>query len=136
MENYRFIEKIGRGTHGSVYLLKSQEGNSRVVCKSMPSKYKTHANNEIDILNKMNHRRVVKIIESMEIKSSVFIILEYANFGSLEKMIEYFSRQTLRPGTGLAWSLLSQLSDALYYMHSKKILHRDIKPANILVNKF
>ncbi|KAI4292999.1 NIMA (never in mitosis gene a)-related kinase 6 [Pancytospora philotis] len=138
MENYRFIEKIGRGTHGTAYLLKSHEKSSNrlVVCKSVLEKYHGHAHREISILGQLNHRRVVRKLDDVVVNGSVYIILEYANYGTLENMIHYFQRTRARPGPGLGWSILSQVSDALYYIHSKRVIHRDIKPANILVNKF
>ncbi len=137
MENYKFIEKLGRGTHGTVYLLQiNGEEDKFVVCKSVLAKYKIHGRREVEILKSLSHRRIVKLLDSMEIKRSMFIILEYANYGTVEKMISYFSKNGIKPKTSLAWSVLSQISDALYYLHSKKIIHRDIKPANILINKF
>lgn len=136
MENYKFIEKLGRGTHGTVYLLKSYDEDKYVVCKSVMEKYCIHAQKEINILSKFNHRRIVRLFDSVYVNTSIFIILEYANYGTLEKMIQYFTRNNVRPSTSLAWSAISQISDALYYLHSKKIIHRDIKPANILINKF
>lgn len=137
MENYKFIEKLGRGTHGTVYLLQiNGEEDKFVVCKSVLAKYKIHGRREVEILKSLSHRRIVKLLDSMEIKRSMFIILEYANYGTVEKMISYFSKNGIKPKTSLAWSVLSQISDALYYLHSKRIIHRDIKPANILINKF
>ncbi|KAI5170431.1 hypothetical protein PAEPH01_1421 [Pancytospora epiphaga] len=136
MENYRFIEKIGRGTHGTAYLLRSEEDSRYVVCKSVIDKYLSHAHKEISILGQLNHKRVIRKIDNIQMNGSIFIILEYANYGTLERMIQYFSRGKTGPGACLGWSVLSQISDALYYIHSKKIIHRDIKPANILVNKF
>lgn len=137
MENYKFIEKLGRGTHGTVYLLKvHSENNKYVVCKSVMPKYTLHAEREIDILSKLNHRRIVRFLDSMQVDNSIFIIMEYVNYGTLEKMICYFSKSNVRPKLSLAWSAFSQIADALYYLHSKRIIHRDIKPANILINKF
>lgn len=136
MDNYTFIEKIGKGTHGTVYLLKSLDENRLVVCKSITGKYKNHAYREISILSKLNHRRVVAMLDSMVIKDSIYIMLEYINYGSVESMIEFFIKCNIRPTSSLGWNLLSQMSDALYYLHSKKIIHRDIKPSNILISRF
>jgi serine/threonine protein kinase len=136
MENYRFIEKIGSGTHGTAYLLQSQNDNKYVVCKSVIQKHFKHAHKEISILSKLNHRKVVKMIDNIQVKESIYIILEYANYGTLETMISYFAKYKYKCNLTLMWSILSQITDALYYLHSKKIIHRDIKPSNILINKF
>lgn len=136
MDNYKFIEKIGRGSHGTAYLLRSQEDNKYVVCKSVIEKHEKHAQKEISILSKLMHRRIVKMIDSFRLNGSIFIILEYANYGTLESMISYFIKCKLQPHSNLLWSILSQVSDALYFLHSRKVIHRDIKPSNILINKF
>lgn len=136
MDNYQFLEKIGSGSHGTVYLLKSEDTDKFVVCKSFVSKYKTHAHREIAILEKIRHRRIVNMIESIIYKDSIYLILEYINFGSLDSMIQFFIKNNTTPSNSLAWSLLSQISDVLNYLHSKKIIHRDIKPSNILIGRF
>lgn len=134
MEDYRFVEKIGRGTHGTAYLLKSHDGY--VVCKSVIAKHLGRARQEIAVLSRLSHRRVVRKLDSIQTNGSMFIILEYANYGTLEKMMQYFVRGGVVPGAALGWSLISQISDALYYVHSRRIVHRDVKPANILINRF
>ncbi|ORD96312.1 SEPA [Hepatospora eriocheir] len=135
MENYKFIEKIGRGTHGTAYLLKSYLDNKLVVCKSISSKYAKHANREINILKRCKHKRVIRMIDFIKVSDSMYIILEYANCGTLDSMIKYYVKSAKKPPTGLVWSAISQISDALYYLHSNSIIHRDIKPANILICK-
>lgn len=57
------------------------------------------------------------------------IIMEYIDGITLEVFLE----SSVRSASHLAYSLLSQLRDALSYMHSKQIVHRDLKPSNIMV---
>lgn len=136
MDNYQFLEKIGSGSHGTVYLLKSEESEKFVVCKTFIPKFKMHAQREIAILEKITHRRIVTMIESISHKDSIYIILEYINFGSLDSMIQFFIKNNTTPSNSLGWSVLSQMADVLYYLQSKKIIHRDLKPSNILISRF
>ena len=56
------------------------------------------------------------------------IVLEYIDGETLQSLID---KKNLT--TTLAQKLISQLMDALEYMHSKQIIHRDLKPSNIMV---
>lgn len=133
MEKYKFIEKLGRGTHGTVYLLESPD-NKQLVCKSVVEKHLKHAKREVSILSTLSHKRIIKLVEFVQSKGSSFIILEYANRGTLETVISFFIQKNRKATNFLLWSVFSQVAEGLEYLHSKSIIHRDIKPSNILIN--
>lgn len=56
------------------------------------------------------------------------IVMEYIDGDSLQTLIEkkLLTRE-------LAHKIISQLIEALEYMHHKQIIHRDLKPSNIMV---
>ena len=56
------------------------------------------------------------------------IVMEQVDGDTLQTLIE-----NKKLSRDLAIRIVSQLMDALAYMHSKQITHRDIKPANIMV---
>ncbi|TBU08215.1 protein kinase [Hamiltosporidium magnivora] len=136
MENYRFLEKIGRGTHGTVYLLES-EGykNKYVVCKSVGFKHKKYAIKEINILSKLSHKRIIKLLDAIIKEPYVFIILEYSNYGNLSTFIRFYKQSECNIPYDLIWSAFAQITDGLNFLHKNNIIHRDIKPSNILVNQ-
>lgn len=57
------------------------------------------------------------------------IVMEYVDGVTLEQFLESMAKDT----SHVVYRLLSQLRDALSYMHSKQIVHRDLKPSNIMV---
>jgi serine/threonine protein kinase len=138
MEKYKFVEKIGTGSHGTVYLLEAMDpGKTRkVVCKSVLGKFKKQAEREVRLLSSLSHKRIIGIAEAVLDRASTFIILEYANYGNLESAIRYLAQNGRRATNYLIWSVLAQISDALLYLHNSRIIHRDIKPSNILINRF
>lgn len=134
MEDMRFITKLGRGAHGSVYLFENEDVEL-VACKSVDKKFKKHAKREVGILKRVSHRNIVGYLRDITFKENLMIFMEFANYGTLETLISFFKKNRLRVKNWLAWSAFTQVLDALSYLHSKNIVHRDIKPSNILLNK-
>ena len=66
-----------------------------------------------------------------------FAMERFAGMGYMMEQVDGDTLQTLidekRLSSELAFRIVSQMMDALDYMHSKQIIHRDIKPANIMV---
>lgn len=134
MDNYTFIEKIGHGTHGTVYLLKKK--NHIVVCKSIPEKHFKYANREIDLLSSITHKKIIKILDHYINDGCYCIILEYANSGTVFDIIQANKRNYSNlDDDKMVWDIASQLIDAISYLHDNYIIHRDIKPSNVLVNR-
>ncbi|ORD94432.1 MKK2 [Enterospora canceri] len=75
------------------------------------------------------------MLENIKVKNGTYIILEYANHGTLESLIRYFKKSGSAINSRLIWSVAAQVLDGLRHLHSLNIIHRDIKPANILINQ-
>ena len=56
------------------------------------------------------------------------IIMEYVDGVSLR---EYLEQKRISDSLAIKW--ITELCDALKYLHSKQIIHRDLKPENILI---
>lgn len=74
MEKYKFIEKLGRGSHGTVYLLEDiTNKTNKVVCKSVVEKHIKHAQKEVLILSLLSHKRIIKLEEFIQAKVQVLL---------------------------------------------------------------
>ena len=135
MKQYEFVNKIGKGTHGTIYLLKNNLTKNFLVCKSITIKFKKHATREINVLKNTEHRRIVKMTDILYVEKGIYILMEYANYGTIESMIKYFSKNKIKASYNLIWSIAARVLDGLKHLHGKGIIHRDIKPANILISK-
>lgn len=90
--------------------------------------------NELSILSKCIHPRIVQFLGAGKKGRSAYIIFEYMDNGNLE---EYISNIKLNNNQKL--KLMLEITIGLQYLHNRTpeiILHRDLKPANILINKY
>ncbi|QLL33352.1 hypothetical protein HG536_0E02630 [Torulaspora globosa] len=73
------------------------------------------------------HRNVVKLLDFFD----SYIILEYCSGGDLYEAIkgDLIPRKTRE-----ITHILTQIIEAIQYVHSKGIYHRDVKPENILIS--
>ncbi|XP_037956780.1 serine/threonine-protein kinase GD17699-like [Teleopsis dalmanni] len=125
--NYTIDCFIGKGGFGNVYkILKHSSGMEYALKVANKAKSK-NAHLEIDIMRRLNHRNIVKLIDSAEKYNKLFIILEFVRGASLLKIVH-----KVHVPEEQARLVLKELSEALSYLHSKNIIHRDVKANNIL----
>lgn len=84
--------------------------------------------NEIDILHRLDHPHVVKLVGCSTLESKdVYCIFPYYSRGDLLSVIHTLSfEQRLQ--------CFVQIASAVKYIHSQNVVHLDIKPDNILVS--
>ena len=134
LTKYQVIRKLGEGSYGVVYLVLNNVNNTRVTMKKIIKVKENEVDNlaiknEIDILRKLDHPNIVKIIEYYETAEAYYIITEFCEKGELYGYInhEYSERQLA--------VLFYQVFSGLCYLHDNNILHRDIKLENVLVSE-
>ena len=138
-DNYIIINKLGKGSFGSVYRVKHKiTGNIRAmkIIKNSSiinnnEKVKKKYLKEIQVLKELEHPNIIKIIEYYIDNKNHYIITELLNGGELYDSIVKFDKFNEQK----AAYIMKQILSALNYLHSKGIVHRDIKPENILVQK-
>jgi serine/threonine protein kinase len=74
----------------------------------------------------MQHRHIVKFEKNFEDAQNVYILLEMCNHKSMMELIKKRRRLT-EPECRY---YLSQVVDAVKYMHKERIIHRDLKLGN------
>ncbi|KAK5781677.1 hypothetical protein RI543_000863 [Arxiozyma heterogenica] len=82
---------------------------------------------EVDIQTKIGkHNNIVQLLDFFD----SYIILEYCTGGDLYEAIK---DDIVPRSTNAITHIISQILDAVEYVHNKHIYHRDIKPENILI---
>lgn len=136
LEFYKMIKLIGKGTYGKVYKAKHRLSNKFVAIKCIEKI--TLKNNimvdkifqEVNIWSQISQKNVIKLFEIFENSKFYFFVMEYVENGDLMTLL----RKELVINEKLIFVILSDILDALEYLHDQNILHRDVKLDNILLS--
>ena len=85
---------------------------------------------ETNLMQKLNHPNITKILEMFEDDKFILIIMEYINGGNLFS----FVKKRRKLSEKIAKFLFRQIILGIKHIHSKNIVHRDIKLENILID--
>ena len=91
--------------------------------------------NDITNLKSLNHSNIIKLIETVKTKKHYYTIKEYCNGGNLTTAIEKYAKKNGNSfSEDIIQHLVSQLIDAIKYIHENKIIARYITMDNILLH--
>lgn len=137
--DYKIINKIASGGMGIVYESRNPKNKSqKVAIKVIRDEFiendekRKRFMNESSIIDKIDNKNIVKVIERCESGDQLFIVMEYLEGETLNEKIE--KKGKLRIETVIRIAI--QLVSAVISIHKQGIIHRDITPDNImLINK-
>mmetsp|Transcript_28650 Transcript_28650/g.50961 ORF Transcript_28650/g.50961 Transcript_28650/m.50961 type:complete len:468 (-) Transcript_28650:1097-2500(-) len=131
--HYDLSQEIGSGGYGRVLLgTHKSSGETRAVKIIQKSRVKDYLTfqTEIEIMKKLDHPHIVRIIETYETEKICCLVMEYCEGGELFQVV--CDKKTLSESEAAGY--MRQLLSALAYCHSSKVCHRDLKPENILLS--
>jgi len=127
---------LGRGKFGNVYLGREKSTQAvialKVIFKRQVEKHDVlkQLREEVEIQARLKHPRVLRLYGYFHDEKRVYLVTELAPNGELFKLLQKEKRfdepQVAR------W--ISQIADALAFLHRHHVVHRDIKPENILLD--
>jgi len=142
LSKYEIGAELGKGAYAKVKLATNKITKEKFAIK-IYEKEKLNSNSkkscvykEIQILKKLKHKNIVKLIEVISTETQILIVQELIEGISLR---EYYNNE-IRNQKGISIhketifrKIFYQIFSAMDYLHKHNMAHRDIKLENILI---
>lgn len=133
LEHYDEENELGRGGFAVVFKGKNKATGEYVAVKHIQKKFVDPQElkcleREIDIMMKVNHPNVLRLLDLYETEEEVVMVIELVTGGELFYKIVDRGAYSEADAAGI----VRQLMTGIAYLHSQGIAHRDLKPENIL----
>ncbi|XP_015122953.1 uncharacterized protein LOC107045269 isoform X3 [Diachasma alloeum] len=126
------LEEIGKGRYGVVRKVIDKSTKIHRAAKfvrTIKAKDRQQVLKEIDIMNAMNHPKLLRLITAFEGSKEMIMVTEYISGGELfERVVA--DDFTLTEKDSILF--VRQICEGVAYMHDKHIVHMDLKPENIM----
>lgn len=129
---YRILSVIGQGGMSTVYLAVHERLKQKWAVKEISMEYCENYEMisrklivEADILKRLDHPGLPKIVDIIEKKDAIWMVMEFIEGKTLKEILN--ERGRIEEKEILIWG--KQLCEVLSYLHSKKpsIIYRDLK---------
>lgn len=138
-QNFSPSLKLGEGGFGTVYKAQLQDGQMVAIkraSKERSDALRSEFRSEIELLAKIEHRNLVKLLGYVDKGNERLIITEYVPNGTLREHLDGIHGSFLDFSQRLEISI--DIAHGLTYLHlysEKQIIHRDVKSSNILMTE-
>lgn len=142
-DDYDFFDKAGQGSFGKVMVVRHKISKHVRACKSITLRgcqaQADFIRVETQMLRSLDHPNIIKLFETYNDGTNVYMISELCEGGSLlDRLSMHYPPGNQRNGPyrlmseGLVALISQQLLAAVACCHAHHIIHRDIKPDNVL----
>jgi serine/threonine-protein kinase len=132
--DYRLDHELDGGGMSRLFVATDTRHNRRVVIKVLPPELLTadsaaRFEREIEVTVRLQHPHILPILTSGSWGDGLFYITPYIPGESLRTRLMRDGRLSIDE----ILSILDDVSGAIAFAHSRRVIHRDIKPGNILL---
>jgi tRNA A-37 threonylcarbamoyl transferase component Bud32 len=138
---YAIVQVLGQGGMGIVYLARDIHTGLSVVLKAVRRelahrpdvRQRTLA--EGRVLAQIDHPNVVQLKAVVVEASDLWLVMQYVEGESLDKIIGDYSSRGERMPIAEALGIFRQIVAGVGAAHEEGVIHRDLKPANVLIRR-
>ncbi|XP_043255290.1 obscurin-like isoform X3 [Colletes gigas] len=129
---YDLGDELGRGTQGVTYHAVERCTGRNYAAKVMHGKgeIRPYMYNEMEIMNNLNHRKLLRLHDAYEDDQTVTLIMELAAGGEL---VDILTRQAFYTETEIS-GYIRQLLWGLEYMHDNHFAHLGLTLGDLLIS--
>lgn len=134
--DYEFLQKLGAGSYGTAYRVRSKRTGQYFVMKKIQLSSEDPGDlaekmREVEILSGLIHPNINRYKQFILENDQLCILSDYCDKGDLEQYIN--NQKGMRPTQSRIKKLVLEMLLAVDYLHTNGIIHRDLKPSNIFL---
>jgi serine/threonine protein kinase len=146
IEGFDFLERLGAGAAGEVYLARSR-GGQLVAIKTIARAGEDGAGDETlhreaSVCARLHHPCIVEMRAFLEQPGFSALVFEYVPGVALARVLRVCESRGVRLPDGAGWHIVHRVLTALAYAHAFRdedgrptpIVHRDLSPSNVLLD--
>ncbi|XP_030003921.1 serine/threonine-protein kinase DCLK3 [Sphaeramia orbicularis] len=122
--NFAVVRECRRRDNGETLAMKIIERSKLIGREHMMQ-------NELSLLGSLCHARIVRLYAHHHTQTHSYLVMEFVSGGDLFEAITDKGKFS----EAEAGMMVSDVSEALSYIHCKSIVHRDLKPENLLIER-
>ncbi|KAK9100616.1 hypothetical protein Scep_024046 [Stephania cephalantha] len=137
--NFAPSARVGEGGFGTVYKAQLQDGQIVAMKRAKKEHFnslQSEFSSEVELLSKIEHRNLVKLLGFVDKGSERIIITEFVPNGTLREHLDGQHGKVLDFSQRLEITI--DIAHGLTYLHlyaERPIIHRDVKSSNILLTE-
>ncbi|OQU93361.1 serine/threonine-protein kinase ATG1a [Sorghum bicolor] len=132
---YKLQRVVGKGSFAEVHRAAHRRTGARVAVKAIDRRRvdkRVHDGilQEREILRSIDHPNILRLLDTIDTKKMMYLVLEYCDGGDLDAFLHKHGRLP----EAIAKDLMRQLAEGLKVLRGRNIVHRDLKPQNLLLS--